>query len=105
MCFSSAFAALIGLSAVNCEAAPGLGSDPVSHTDAVEISLPDKEVGVLIKCPQGTADCISRAQAICRGNFRVVAASGRGPRVQALVNLKIETINTDDPYKLRIVCE
>jgi hypothetical protein len=105
MCFSSALAALIGLSSVNCEAAPGLGPDPVTHTDAAEISLTEKESGIVIKCPQGTADCISRAQAICQGNFRVVPPSGRGPRVQALVNLKIETINTHDPYKIRIVCE
>jgi hypothetical protein len=105
MCFSSAIAALVGLSAVNCEASPVLGPDPVSRTDAAEISLADKEVGFLIECPQGTADCISRAQAICQGNFRVVPPSGRGPKVQALVNLKIETINTDNPYKIRIVCE
>jgi hypothetical protein len=105
MCFSSALAALVGLSAVNCAATPELGPDPISHTNAVETTLPNKQAGFLIECPQGTADCISRAQAICRGNFRVVAPSGRGPRVQALVNLKVETINTDDPHKISISCE
>ena len=105
MCFSSALAAIIGLSAVDCEAARGIGPDPVSHTDALEISLLHKETGVLIKCPQATAACISRAQAICQGRFRVVAPSGRGPRVQALVDLKIEAINTDNPYQIIVFCE
>ena len=105
MCFSSALAAMIGLSALDCEAARGLGSDPVSHTDAVEIFLPHKETGFLIKCLQATAACISRAQAICQGRFRVVAPSGRRPRVQALVNFKIEVINTDNPYQITVICE
>lgn len=105
MCFSSALAAVIGLSALNCEAARELGPDPVSHTDAIEISLPNKELGFLIKCPQASAACISRAQAICQGNFRVVAPSGRAPKVQALVNLQIATINTDNPFQIRVVCE
>jgi hypothetical protein len=105
MCFSSMLAAIVGLSAVNCEVAPGLGPDPVSRTDAIEISLPRKETGLLIKCPQGTADCISRAQAICQGRYRVVSPAGRGPKVQALVNLSIEAINADNPYEVRVVCE
>lgn len=98
MCFSSMFAAIVGLSAVDCEV-PGLGPDPVSRTDAIEISLPRKDTGLLIKCLQGTADCISRAQAICQGRYRVVSPAGRGPKVQALVNLSIEAINANNLTK------
>jgi hypothetical protein len=105
MCFSSLLAALVGLSAVDCEAAAGLGPDPVSRTDATEIALPHKEAGYLVQCPRATADCISRAQAICRGRFRVVPPSGHGPRVQALVNLNIVAIDTDNPDRIRFVCE
>jgi hypothetical protein len=98
-------AAIVGLSAVNCEAARELGPDPISRTEAVAVSLPQNQAGVFIKCPRGTADCLSRAQAVCQGRYRVVPPAGRGPKVQALVDLRIETINTDNPYVLRVVCE
>jgi hypothetical protein len=104
MCFSTTIAALFGLSFAGCNAFQGLGPDPASQTDAVEISLPKGEYAYLIRCPQSTASCLSRAQAVCQGPFTVIPPAGRGPKVQALVDLEIRAINTDNPYQLIVAC-
>ncbi|MGJ0507067.1 MAG: hypothetical protein ACR652_08010 [Methylocystis sp.] len=104
MCLSTTFAALLGLSFAGCDAYQGLGPDPVSHTDAVEVSLPQGATAYAIKCPQSMASCLSRAQAICQGPFRVVAPAAHGPRVQALVDLQIRTVETDNSGALTAVC-
>ncbi len=104
MCFSTTIAALLGLSFAGCDAYQGLGPDPISNTDASEISLPQRETGYLIRCPQSTAACLSRAQAICQGAFKVIPPAGRGPKVQALIDLEIKVVNTDNPYQVTIAC-
>jgi len=104
MCFPTAIAAMLGLSFVGCDASGDLGPDPLTQTEAITIALPHKERGYLIKCPKSTASCITRAQAICQGRFNVIPPIGRGPKVQALIDLEIRVIDTDNPSEIRIAC-
>ncbi len=105
MCFSIGIAALIGLSFLSCDASAALGADPTTETMATPIALPEGPTAYRISCPRATAACLSRAEAVCRGRYRVVSPAGRGPRVQALVNLKTALVNTDNPYEITVACE
>ena len=105
MCLSTTIAALFGLSFAGCNAFQGLGPDPLSQTDAVEVSLSRGGTGYMIRCPQSTASCLSRVQAVCQGPFNVIPPAGRGPKVQALVDLEIRAVNTDNPYQLIVACD
>lgn len=104
MCISTTIAALFGLSFAGCNAFQGLGPDLASQTDAVEVSLPKGGTGYMIRCPQSTASCLSRAEALCQGTFKVIRPGGSGPKVQALVDLEIRVVDTDNPYQTIIVC-
>jgi hypothetical protein len=105
MCLPSGLAAMFGLSFIYCNAEPNPGPDPYLNTYASEVfSARDQIIGYKVSCPKSTADCLSRAQAICQGAYEVVDRPMRSPRLQALVNNEIVTINTDNPHELLIKC-
>ncbi len=105
MCFSTGIAALFGLSFVSCNALATPGPDPSTDTVAVPIAIRESPVAYRISCPRATASCLSRAEAVCGGRYRLVSPAGRGPRVQALVDLKIAVVDTDNPYEITVACE
>lgn len=105
MCFSAGLAALFGLSFMPCNASPAPGPDPSTVTDAVPIATPESPVTYRISCPRATASCLGRADALCGGRYKVIPPPGRGPRVQALVNLKVVLVDTDNPYEITVACE
>ncbi len=104
MCFLATIAAMLGPSVVGCDPFQGLGLDPASHTDAVVVSLPHREQGYFIKCPQSTAACLGRAQAICQGPFRVLPPTGRRPKIQALIDFQIKEVDTSNPSEITVIC-
>ncbi len=105
MCFSAGLAALFGLSFMPCNASAAPGSDPSTVTVAVPITTSESAVAYRISCPRATASCLGRADALCGGRYRLIYPKGRGPRVQALVNLKVVLVDTDNPYEITVACE
>jgi hypothetical protein len=105
MCFSTGIATLFGLSFLSCNALSVPGPDPSTDTVAVPVSMKESRAAYRISCPRATASCLSRAEAICGGRYRLVHPAGRAPRVQALVDLKVTVVDTDNPYEITVACE
>ncbi|MGA9566195.1 MAG: hypothetical protein WBS19_11775 [Candidatus Korobacteraceae bacterium] len=94
-----------GLILTGCVASPELGYDPWSGTFASEIRLYRSEIAYKITCENGTRFCLKRAEAICGGRYLIAGWPSKSPRAQVLLNMRIETVNTDNPSIIRIVCE
>ncbi len=95
----------IAMALVGCSPSPDLGFDPSTRTYATKIGLDHKAGGVKITCERETEQCIRRAEAICAGGYKIIGRPSVSPRVQALVDLKITTINTDRPNEILIICD
>ncbi len=104
MCLPHGIATLLGLSFAFCDASPNLGPDLKSNTDAAPITLAHKRRALKITCPEGAASCMSRADAICGGNYETVGSAASSPRAQVLVDLRLVTVNSDSPYELVVAC-
>lgn len=102
--FMSAVSFAFGLILTGC-ASSELGFDPATRTFASEIRLYRSEIGYKITCENGTRFCLQRAEAICAGRYLIAGWPSKSPRVQALLNMRIETVNTDNPSIIKIVCE
>jgi len=100
--------ALFGVAMIlaGCAISSQLGSDPITGTLASQIHLPDGVLDYEIICDQGTRFCMMRAEAICGGpNYRIADRPSQAPRVQALIDeYRFVTVNTSNPYIIRIVC-
>ncbi len=95
-----------GLILTGCVASPELGYDPWSSTVATQIRLYRSQVGYEITCVNGTGSCLQRAEAICGGRYLMAGWPSKSPRAQVLLeHWRIETVNTDNPSIIKIVCE
>ena len=94
-----------GLILTGCVASPELGYDPWSGTFASEIRLYRSEIAYKITCENGARFCLKRAEAICGGRYLIAGWPSKSPRAQVLLNMRIETVNTDNPSIMTIVCE
>ncbi len=103
--FMSAVLFAFGLILRGCYASPELGFDPWSSTVATQIRLYRSEIGYEITCVNGTGSCLQRAEAICGGRYLIAGWPSKSPRAQVLLNTGIETVNTDNPSIIKIVCE
>ncbi len=103
--FMSAVSFAFGLILTGCEASSQLGFDPATSTVASQIRLYRAEMGYKITCEKGTRFCLERAEAICGGSYKIAGWPSKSPRVQALLNMRIETVNTDNPSIINIVCD
>ena len=102
--FMSAVLFALGLILTGCYAAPELGFDPWTSTFATQIHLYRWEIGYEITCVNGTRFCLQRAEAICGGRYVIAGWPRKSPRAQVLLNMRIETVNTDNPSIIKIVC-
>ena len=103
--FMSAVLLALGLILTGCVASPELGYDPWSGTLAYPIHLYRSEIGYKITCENGTRFCLKRAEAICGGRYLIAGWPRKSPRAQVLLDMRIETVNTDNPSIITIVCE
>ncbi len=103
--FMSAILFAFGLILTGCYAAPELGFDPWSGTNASQIRLYRSETAYKITCENGTRFCLRRAEAICGGRYLIAGWPSKSPRAQVLLDTGIETVNTDNPSIIKIVCE
>jgi hypothetical protein len=103
--FMSAVSFAFGLILTGCEASSQLGFDPLTSTVASRIHLFRTEIGYKITCEKGTEFCLQRAEAICGGRYKIAGWPSESPRVQALINMRIVTVNTDNPSIINIVCD
>ena len=102
--FMSAVSFAFGLLLTGC-ASSQLGFDPATGTFASEIYLYRTEIAYKITCENGTRFCLQRAEAICAGRYLIAGWPSKSPRVQALLDMRIETVNTDNPGVIKIVCD
>ena len=102
--FMSTVSFAFGLLLTGC-ASSQLGFDPATGTFASEIYLYRTEIAYKITCENGTRFCLQRAEAICAGRYLIAGWPSKSPRVQALLNMRIETVNTDNPSIIKIVCD
>jgi len=103
--FMSAVLFAFGLILTGCYASPELGFDPWSGTVASQIRLYRSEIAYKITCENGTRFCLQRAKAICGERYLVAGWPQKSPRAQVLLNMRIETVNTDNPSIIKIVCD
>ena len=103
--FMSATLFTFGSILTGCYASPELGFDPWSSTNATSIHLYRGKNGYEITCENGTRFCLQRAEAICGGRYLIAGWPQKSPRAQVLLNMRIETVNTDNPSIIKIVCE
>jgi hypothetical protein len=103
--FMSAVLFAFGLILTGCYASPELGFDPWSSTVASQIRLYRSEIAYKITCENGTRFCLQRAEAICGGRYLIAGWPQKSPRAQVLLNMRIETVNTDNPSIIKIVCD
>jgi hypothetical protein len=103
--FMSAVSFAFGLILTGCEASSQLGFDPATSTVASQIRLYRTETGYKITCEKGTRFCLQRAEAICGGRYKIAGWPSKSPRVQALINMQIAAVNTDNPNIIKIVCD
>lgn len=103
--FMSAILFAFGLILTGCYAAPELGFDPWSGTNASQIRLYRSETAYKITCENGTRFCLRRAEAICGGRYLIAGWPQKSPRAQVLLDMRIETVNTDNPSIIKIVCD
>ena len=103
--FMSAILFALGLTLTGCVASPELGFDPWSNTLAIPIYLYRGTNGYEITCVKGMRFCLQRAEAICDGRYLIAGWPQKSPRVQAYLYTRIETVNTDNPNIIKIVCE
>ena len=104
MCNLSGLAIALGISMSDCTELAQPGYDATTATTMTEIRLAKGEPGYRITCNQETQLCIRRAEAICAGQYRMIDDPHRRPRVQAFVDGKIVTVNTDNPSSILIAC-
>jgi len=102
--FMSAILFAFGLILTGCYAAPELGFDPWSSTNATPIHLYRGANGYEITCENGTRFCLQRAEAICGGRYLIAGSPWKSPRAQVLLNGRIETVNTDNPSIITVAC-
>jgi hypothetical protein len=100
----SAASFAFGLILTGCMASSQLGFDPETSTVASQIRLYRSEIGYEITCVNGTRFCLQRAEAICAGRYLIAGWPSNSPRAQVLLNMRIETVNTDNPSIIKIVC-
>ncbi len=81
-----------------------LGFEPATGTLAAPTHLYRQTIGYKITCDRGMASCLRRAEAVCGGAYKIAGWPSRSPRVQALVDLRIVTVNTDNPKIIYIAC-
>jgi hypothetical protein len=81
-------------------AATQLGYDQWTGTTAT----PTRGAELRIECPRSTQSCLERAEAVCHGPYRVIGSPSKSPRVQAEVDWRIMTVNTDNPSVIHVVC-
>ncbi len=103
--YMSAVLFAFGLILTGCYASPELGFDPWSSTVASQTRLYRSQVGYEITCVNGTRSCLKRAEAICGGRYLIAGWPSKSPRAQVLLDTGIETVNTDNPSIIKIVCE
>ncbi len=97
---------LIGVVAfAGCAASPGLGFDPATHTYASTMQLEHKAQGYKITCERDSEHCIRRAEAICAKRYKIVGRPSLSPRAQVIVDMKIATVNADNPHEILIACD
>lgn len=89
---------------LGCTASSQLGLDPATGTVASQKRLYGNEMGYEVICDNGMRFCLQRAEAICQGPYRIVDWPSQAPRVQALINFQIVTVNTSSPSLIKIVC-
>ena len=104
MCALSGLIIALGLSLADCPEATKPGYNEMTATDASQITLGKGLVGYDITCVQEPQLCIRRAEALCRTGYHMIDQPQRRPRVQAYVDGKIQTINTDNPNKITVEC-
>ena len=89
----------------DCALANGPAFVQQSSTNATSIHLYRGANGYEITCENGTRFCLQRAEAICGGRYLIAGWPQKSPRAQVLLNMRIETVNTDNPSIIKIVCE
>ena len=104
MCGFNGLAVALGMSMSECPELARTGYEETTRTTAVETRFAKGEIGYKITCNQEIQLCIRRAEAICAGHYRTIDDPHRRPRVQALVDGKIVTVNTDNASSIIIAC-
>jgi len=100
----SAFVLAAILALAGC-ASSQLGFDRATGTIASETRIYRNVRGYKIVCDRGMDYCLQRAEAICGGrSYKIAGWPAVSPRVQALVNMQIVTVNTDNSKIIYIVC-
>ena len=92
------FAALAGCASTQ------LGYDSWTRTFASPEPARRAQPGYKISCERRAEDCLLRAESLCGGNYALVGNPHVSPRVQALIGMRLVTLNTDNPQLVHIVC-
>jgi hypothetical protein len=104
MCSLNALAVALGMNMSECPELARTGYDSMTATVASEVRLGKGEMGYRITCRQEAQLCIRRAEAVCAGHYRMIDDPHRRPRVQAFVDGRIVTVNTDNASSIIVAC-
>jgi hypothetical protein len=95
---------VLAFSSAGYAATGELGFDSWTHTNVIPARLQHGLPGYKVTCERGTEDCLERARDVCGGEYAIGGWPEKSPRVQALVNSRIDPLNTDNPLAIYIAC-